>query len=134
MPAEAGSPQFLYNALQSVATLALQNGDREAYRYITMLGSRMQYSMNLDQTTVELRQEFRYVESYLALQNVRFGYCLQSEIRLSPEAESVIVPKMILQPLAENAFKHGKLCRAEGAFFRLTGEVRQAEPSFDCCF
>lgn len=127
------NPHFLYNALQSVATLALQNGDREAYRYITMLGSRMQYSMNLDQTTVELRQEFRYVESYLALQNVRFGYCLQSEIRLSPEAESVIVPKMILQPLAENAFKHGKLCRAEGAFFRLTGEVRQAEPSFDGC-
>lgn len=120
------NPHFLYNALQSIGTLALQHGDRDTYRYISMLGSRMQYSMNLEQAAVELRQEFRYVESYLELQNVRFGYCLSSEIRLSPEAESVSVPKMILQPLAENAFKHGQLCRAEGARFLLTGEILPA--------
>ncbi len=117
------NPHFLYNALQSIAGLALQHGDRDTYRYISMLGSRMQYSMNLDQTVVELKREFKYVESYLTLQNVRFGNVLTTDIRLDPEAEELPVPKMILQPLAENAFKHGKLCRAPGAFFRMTAEL-----------
>ncbi|MBO6107375.1 MAG: histidine kinase [Stomatobaculum sp.] len=122
------NPHFLYNALQSIAGLSLQHGDRETYRYISMLGSRMQYSMNLDQTVVELKREFRYVESYLALQNVRFGNVLTTDIRLDPEAEDIPVPKMILQPLAENAFKHGKLCRAPGAFFRMTAELEDSGP------
>ncbi len=117
------NPHFLYNSLQSIASLALQNGEDEIFRYITLLGSRMHYSMDLEKTSAELQEEFRYVESYLTLQNVRFGNNVESVFMLSPEAEHIVVPKMILQPLAENAFRHGQICRTAGTFLKLTGEV-----------
>lgn len=117
------NPHFLYNSLQSLAALALQRGQKDIFRYITLLGNRMHYSMDMETTTARLKQEFDYVESYLILQNVRFDNGMQVNIRLSPEAESVIVPRMILQPLAENAFKHGKLCRTPGTFLNLSGEI-----------
>ena len=84
-----------------------------------MLGVRMQYSMNLDHPTAELGQEVGYVRDYLTLQNVRFGRGLRADILLSPEAEGIVVPKMILQPLVENAFKHGQLCQQEESYFQL---------------
>ena len=118
------NPHFLYNSLQSLASLALQRGQKDIFRYITMLGNRMHYSMDMESTSAELRQEFDYVDSYLILQNVRFGNGMQSDIRLSPEAENIAVPRMILQPLAENAFKHGKLCRTPGTYLKLIGEVK----------
>ena len=117
------NPHFLYNSLQSIASLALQNGEDEIFQYITLLGSRMHYSMDLEKTTAELREEFRYVESYVTLQNVRFGNNVESVFLLSPEAEHIVVPKMILQPLAENAFKHGQICRTKGTYLKMTGEA-----------
>ena len=117
------NPHFLYNSLQSIASLALQNGEDEIFQYITLLGSRMHYSMDLEKTTAELKEEFRYVESYLTLQNVRFGNTMEPVILLSPEAEHIVVPKMILQPLAENAVKHGQICRQAGSCLKMTGEV-----------
>ncbi|SES89123.1 HAMP domain-containing protein [[Clostridium] aminophilum] len=121
------NPHFLYNSLQGIASLALQNGEDEIFQYITMLGSRMHYSMDLEKTTAELKEEFRYVENYLALQNVRFGNTMETVILLSPEAEHIVVPKMILQPLAENAFKHGQICRQAGSFLKMTGEAEENE-------
>lgn len=117
------NPHFLYNTLQSIASLALQQGEDEIFQYITLLGSRMHYSMDLEKTSAPLQEEFRYVESYLTLQNVRFGYPVESIFVLSPEAGHIVIPKMTLQPLAENAFRHGQICRREGTFLKLTGEV-----------
>ena len=113
------NPHFLYNSLQSLAALALSHGDREVFNYITMLGSRMHYSMNMETDTATLQQEVEYVENYLILQNVRFGNGMQADIRIDPAVKNLTVPRMILQPLAENAFKHGKLCRTPGTFLRL---------------
>jgi two-component system sensor histidine kinase YesM len=119
------NPHFLYNTLQSIAALALQNGQDEIFRYLTILGCRMHYSMDLEKTSVELQEEFRYVKSYIDLQNVRFGYTVESVFVLSPEAGHITVPKMILQPLAENAYKHGQICRREGTMLKLTAEVHE---------
>lgn len=117
------NPHFLYNTLQSIASLALQQGEDEIFQYITLLGSRMHYSMDLEKTSAPLQEEFRYVESYLTLQNVRFGYPVEAIFVLSPEAGHIVVPKMTLQPLAENAFRHGQICRRKDTFLKLTGEV-----------
>lgn len=119
------NPHFLYNSLQSIASKALQNGQEEIFDYINLLGERMHYSMDLEKTTAELWEEFRYVESYLILQNARFGNTVRSEFLLSPEAEHITVPRMILQPLAENAYKHGKICRREGTYLKLTGGIEE---------
>lgn len=101
------NPHFMNNALQSIGTLALQNGDRKVYSLISSLGKMMRYHMRADSTSVPLSMELDYVRSYLALQRQRFDENLHYRIEADERAGAVRVPKMILQPLVENVFKHG---------------------------
>lgn len=101
------NPHFLYNALQSIGTVSLQNGDTKAYSLITSLGKLMRYQMNNMGDTVELRREIEYIKAYLELQKQRFDKDLAVELQIEEEALTIHVPKMILQPLLENFFKHG---------------------------
>ncbi|WP_434310623.1 sensor histidine kinase [Hominifimenecus sp. rT4P-3] len=113
------NPHFIYNTLQSISTLALMHGDKESYRLLVRLGAEMQYSMNLEQEVVKLQQEKEYIENYLVLQQQRFDGRFQFEILLEPGTESITVPKMSLQPLVENAIKHGKIHQIPGGFIRV---------------
>ncbi len=101
------NPHFLNNALQSIGTLALQHGENRIYTLIASLGRMMRYQMNMDKTIVPLQQEIEYVKGYLELQQQRFDGKLQVELDAKPEALAIPVPKMTLQPLVENYFKHG---------------------------
>lgn len=101
------NPHFMNNALQSIGTLALQHGDRKVYGLIASLGKMMRYHMRADSTSVPLAEELDYVRSYLALQRHRFDEKLEYRIEADGEARSIHVPKMILQPVVENVFKHG---------------------------
>lgn len=101
------NPHFLYNALQSIGTVALQHKDQQIYSLVTSLGKMMRYNMNTGETIVELEKEFGYLQAYLDLQKQRFDTSLEIEYRMAPDARSLLVPKMILQPLVENFFKHG---------------------------
>lgn len=102
------NPHFLYNALQSIASLSLRYNAPKVYDLIYSLGSMMRYSMNTERTQVPLRDELEHVQNYVILQTERFG---EENLRLDIEAEErareIIVPKMILQPIVENIFKHG---------------------------
>lgn len=101
------NPHFLNNALQSIGTLALQQDQRKIYSLISSLGKMMRYGMNTNDTVVPLTMEADYVKAYLELQKQRFGEGLQYRFELEPDAAAVKVPKMILQPIVENYFKHG---------------------------
>ncbi|MCR2805219.1 cache domain-containing sensor histidine kinase [Paenibacillus soyae] len=101
------NPHFLYNALQSIGTVSLQNGDFKAYSLIASLGRMMRYQMNTAGGVVELSRELDYASAYLDLQKQRFDTALDVEWRVEEESKTVLVPKMILQPLLENFFKHG---------------------------
>lgn len=101
------NPHFLYNALQSIATLALHYKAPKIYSLITSLGKMMRYNMNTDETEVSLQREMEHVKSYLELQKERFGDQLALRVEIEEEAMGIVVPKMILQPIVENYFKHG---------------------------
>ncbi|MEC0370951.1 cache domain-containing sensor histidine kinase [Paenibacillus chibensis] len=101
------NPHFLYNTLQSIGTLALQNNVPRIYALLSSLAKIMRYSMNNNDALVTLREEAEHVRLYLDLQKERFGEQLEFSIRLAPETLRVPMPKMILQPLVENYFKHG---------------------------
>lgn len=121
------NPHFLYNALQSIASLSLRYNAPKVYDLIYSLGSMMRYSMNTERIQVPLRDEIEHVQNYMILQTERFGEeNLRLEVQAGPEALELILPKMILQPIVENIFKHafadgisGGLiqieCRLEGA-------------------
>ncbi|SDC03648.1 two-component system, sensor histidine kinase YesM [Paenibacillus sp. UNCCL117] len=101
------NPHFLYNALQSIGTLALQHEAPKVYSLLSSLAKMMRYGMNTNETFVPLKKELDHVRSYLQLQQQRFASELDVEYKVQEEAAARLVPKMILQPLVENYFKHG---------------------------
>lgn len=101
------NPHFLNNALQSIGTLALQHGASKVYSLIHGLAKMMRYSMNTSETIVPLSAEWSHAKSYLELQQQRFGEKLHVQAAMEEAALAVKVPKMMLQPLIENYFKHG---------------------------
>jgi two-component system sensor histidine kinase YesM len=121
------NPHFMNNALQSIGTLALQHGDRQVYALISSLGKMMRYHMRADSTSVPLAAELDYVQSYLTLQRQRYDGNLAYRIEADDEARAVQVPRMILQPIVENVFKHGIQPALEPCEIAVT--CRMAEPS-----
>ncbi|MDW2885658.1 sensor histidine kinase [Exiguobacterium artemiae] len=100
------NPHFLFNALQSIGTTTLQGDRKIAYRSITGLSQMMRYSMNNEQTIVTLKQEVDHLQSYMRLQQQRFPDRFRYIVDVPWHMNSIEVPKMILQPFAENYFKH----------------------------
>lgn len=99
-------PHFLYNTLQSIGTLALQQQGQRAYTLLSSLSKMLRYSMR-DQTCVTLREEAEHARLYLELQKERFGDRLEVDLDFAEDTLSVKMPRMTLQPLIENYFKHG---------------------------
>jgi two-component system sensor histidine kinase YesM len=101
------NPHFLYNALQSIGTLALQHGAPKIYQLLSALAKMMRYSMNTNESIVTMQQELNHVKAYLQLQLQRFENELTVRYDIEESTQSLQIPKMLLQPLVENYFKHG---------------------------
>ncbi|WP_162262869.1 sensor histidine kinase [Paenibacillus sp. Soil787] len=101
------NPHFLNNALQSIGTLALQHDAPKVYALISSLAKMMHYSMNTNESVVPLRKEIDHIKAYLELQKQRFEHQFEIIYDIEESTKAISVPKMILQPLVENYFKHG---------------------------
>ncbi|TXC89855.1 sensor histidine kinase [Metabacillus litoralis] len=101
------NPHFLYNALQSIGTLALKNNVPQVYTLVTHLSKIMRYSMNMNEDMVPLMKELDYTKAFLLLQKERFGDQFDYTLKFDEAILYIPVPKMILQPVIENYFKHG---------------------------
>ncbi|TDG00510.1 cache domain-containing sensor histidine kinase [Paenibacillus piri] len=120
------NPHFLYNALQSIGTLALQHQVPKIYSLISSLAKMMRYSMNTNETLVPLKQEIDHLQSYLELQLQRFENELDVTIHVSRQTLDILIPKMILQPLVENYFKHGFDPRERKGKLRIAGSLTES--------
>jgi two-component system, sensor histidine kinase YesM len=101
------NPHFLNNALQSIGTLALQHDAPRIYSLISSLAKMMRYSMNTHVIYVPFSKELDHVKSYLDLQKQRFEHQLEVSYQIEDATKAIEMPKMILQPIVENYFKHG---------------------------
>jgi hypothetical protein len=100
-------PHFLFNTLNGIATL-IHKDVESADRMIVRLGELLRASMeNFDSHEVSLREELNFTRSYLEIEHFRFGSSLQSEIIVDDRTLDANVPFLILQPLVENAIRHG---------------------------
>ncbi|HSA54175.1 MAG TPA: histidine kinase [Gemmatimonadaceae bacterium] len=107
-------PHFLFNALNTVASL-VRTDPRRAERTVEHLADVLRRTLaRAGQPLTTLRDEVDYVTAYLAVEQERWGDELRVEWRLAPETLDVIIPSMTLQPLVENALKHGVGRRLEG--------------------
>jgi two-component system sensor histidine kinase YesM len=99
------NPHFLFNALQSIGAVALRSNAPKVYQLLTSLSKMMRYSIQADQW-VRVRDEAEYTKAYLSLQTERFGENISYSVNIDESILDMTIPSMILQPLAENFFKH----------------------------
>ncbi|MBM7702660.1 sensor histidine kinase [Metabacillus iocasae] len=115
------NPHFLYNALQSIGTLALKHRVVQVYSLLTSLSHIMRYSMNMKEDIVSLDSEIQHVTAFLTLQKQRFNEKFDYSIHMDEALRRAEVPKMILQPLVENSFKHGFEQKVGGGYLEIRG-------------
>lgn len=117
------NPHFIYNTIQCFATNALRREDLRQYQLLTSFGKMLHYSMITDPPMMPLDREVEYVQRYLSLQSMRFDREIELHIDVAPDAAHVMVPKLTIQPLVENAVVHGRLFQKERALLRLSARV-----------
>lgn len=115
------SPHFLYNALDSINWNLLKKGDFESSDILVSLSGILRYSIDDTKELVTLGEEFRQMENYLIVQKNRFSDRFDYKIDLEDSLSLCQVPKMILQPLVENAISHGLEDGVEGKL-EITGK------------
>jgi two-component system LytT family sensor kinase len=100
------SPHFLYNALTAIESFVRSDPDR-ARDLLVDFAEFIRYSFRSHGQFATLADELRLTDTYLDLERARFGDRLQVSLRVAPETLSVVVPSLTLQPLVENAVRHG---------------------------
>lgn len=117
------NPHFLFNTLNTVNALA--RDDPETARTVNAhLGDLIRYSLECsERETATLGQELDFVRGYLAVEKARLGERASFSVEIAPGLEDVRVPPMILQPLVENAVRHGVASRPRGGMVSITLEA-----------
>lgn len=100
------SPHFMFNVLNSLASLARKKSDK-VEAAIIQLSQLMRYSLYHTDKKVTLEQEAEYLSNYIELQKLRFGATVNMHFRVDIEKKDIMIEPMLLVPFVENAFKHG---------------------------
>ncbi|MFN8289519.1 MAG: histidine kinase [Chitinophagaceae bacterium] len=116
------NPHFLYNALNSIADLSVTDG-RKARKMTVALADLFRYSINYsDHNFSTVEEELAMAEVYLQIEKIRFEDQLSYSIRLDEEVKHYLIPRFLIQPIVENAVKHG--LKATGKMTEILLEVK----------
>jgi hypothetical protein len=118
------NPHFLFNSLNAASTLVLEGDAPGATRMLAQIGDLLRTTLNHDALQeTPLSQELAFIEQYLAIERTRLGKRLRVEMFVSPDTLDAIVPGMLLQPLVENAVRHGVAPLIEGGTIRIESRL-----------
>lgn len=117
------NPHFLYNTLNSVVRMAAMSRGEEVVTMITSLSKLFRISLSKGQNVISARDELEHAHHYLVIQQMRFGRKFRFSITASEEAEACMTPKIVLQPLIENAIEHGLEYSVEEGTIDISADV-----------
>jgi signal transduction histidine kinase len=115
-------PHFLLNTLNAIAGLVTED-PREARKLLACLGDLLRDSLHDDDELQTLEEQVSWLRRYASILQARHGDALQFEWKIAPEARRALLPRLLLQPLVENAVKHGALCRQGGGVVVVSARV-----------
>ncbi len=115
------NPHFLFNSLNTIARVAVIEGDPHTEKLVSALARLMRYSLYQVKATVTLEEEVKTVTDYLMIQETRFQGRITHRIDIEPSITMAKMPCMILQPLVENACQHGLEPTKRGGIISIQG-------------
>ena len=101
------NPHFLFNTLEAINWLAQLNNVPEISDTVSDLSDLMEGSIGRDDRLITIKEEFTYADKYISLQKRRFGDRIELVKNIQPEVNSIKIPRLLIQPLIENAVYHG---------------------------
>ena len=118
-------PHFLFNTLHAIGQMWRSGRSDDAEQVLDHLGSLFQrVRSSTDRLAIPLGEELSMVEEYLAIERARFADRLRTEVCATPDARACLVPPLLLQPLVENAIRHGVSASPQAGWVRVGAEVR----------
>ena len=118
-------PHFLFNTLNSIVGLVRDNKNTAAVNMLVGLSDLLRHTLDHSaRQEVELREELAFIKLYLSIQEIRFSDRLQIELDIDPATSKAMVPNLILQPLTENALRHGIARRADSGLVGIRAAVQ----------
>ena len=119
------NPHFLFNSLNSISSLTITNPEK-ARDMIVKLSEFLRYAIDKNQRDMTLLEdELNNIELYLDIEKIRFGDRLIFEKQIDKKCNGVLVPNMILQPLFENAVKHGVYESSDPVLLRFECHIKK---------
>lgn len=119
------NPHFLFNSLNAVSTLILDGNGPAATEMLAQIGDLLRSSLDSDvKAEVAFSDEIEFTERYLAIEQTRLGDRLRFELAVAAETRDALVPSMLLQPLVENAVRHGVSTLVEGGWIGLSSSLQ----------
>jgi len=113
-------PHFLYNTLETIGCMALQNSREEVYDVVETLGSFYRNFLSKGNENITIAQEVAIVRDYMKLLKIRYDDLFDDEYEIQEDLNSLIILKLILQPLVENAIYHGIRPKGEHGLIKIS--------------
>ncbi len=120
------NPHFIYNTLEVIRSISVVHHNDQIAEMVKSLAAILRYSIKGEES-VALRDELHIIRCYLSIQTIRFGHRFDYAIDVSPDAESLLIPRMCLQPLVENAFTHGLENKLSDGMLRIVSRIEEGE-------
>lgn len=120
------NPHFLFNTLNSVASLIRSNPE-QARTVVYKLSAILRRLLRKHDNFSPLREELSFIDDYLAIETVRFGAKLRFTKEIEPDTLDRLVPSMLLQPIIENSIRHGLSSKVDGGMIRLRSRLSEGK-------
>lgn len=119
------NPHFLYNVLDTINWMARRDGEETICRMVTAISNIMRVSISNRQSIIAIRDEMKYVRDYLYIQETRYEDKFVADIGIDEELNNILIPKMTVQTLVENAVVHGVENATWDCFLSIEGRIEE---------